>query len=68
MNSPPRRSAESIRALDEELDQQGFSHREHQSSWKLFLEGLRKRGLHAVLFVVSDELLLCLSSPIEPVA
>lgn len=29
--------------------------RESQSSWKQFLEGLRKRGLNGVLFVVSDD-------------
>jgi putative transposase len=32
-----------------------LAHRESQSSWKQFLEGLRKRGLKGVLFVVSDD-------------
>lgn len=32
-----------------------LANRESQSSWKQFLEGLRKRGLHGVLFVVSDD-------------
>ena len=32
-----------------------LANRESQSSWKQFLEGLRKRGLKGVLFVVSDD-------------
>jgi putative transposase len=32
-----------------------LANRESQSSWKQFLEGLRQRGLHGVLFVVSDD-------------
>lgn len=32
-----------------------LANRESQSSWKQFLEGLRKRGLNGVLFVVSDD-------------
>jgi transposase-like protein len=32
-----------------------LANRESQSSWKQFLEGLRKRGLSGVLFVVSDD-------------
>jgi putative transposase len=32
-----------------------LAHRESQSSWKQLLEGLRKRGLTGVLFVVSDD-------------
>ena len=32
-----------------------LANRESQSSWKQFLEGLRKRGLNGVLFVASDD-------------
>ena len=32
-----------------------LANRESQTSWKHFLEGLRKRGLNGVLFVVSDD-------------
>lgn len=32
-----------------------LANRESQSSWKQFLEGLRKGGLNGVLFVVSDD-------------
>lgn len=32
-----------------------LANRESQSSWKQFLEGIRKRGLNGVLFVVSDD-------------
>ena len=32
-----------------------LANRESQSSWKQFLEGLRKRGLNGVLLVVSDD-------------
>ncbi len=32
-----------------------YANRESQSSWKEFLLGLKERGLHGVLFVVSDD-------------
>lgn len=32
-----------------------LANRESQTSWKHFLEGLRRRGLNGVLFVVSDD-------------
>jgi putative transposase len=32
-----------------------YANRESQSSWKEFLVGLKERGLHGVLFVVSDD-------------